>query len=472
MMLVDKIQSKLKTLRQAEQEDRSQDQARALELPYLDLSGLTIDWEDVKILALDDARKNQTAIIRRFGENVDLGTLDPQKAQNIKKFLEARNFKTRIYVISPKSFSKILATYESIPKEIKKEEIKITAIKNLAELKEKSQSPSATESLGAILGGAKIMQASDVHIEPREDKAKIRYRLDGVLQDILEIQKDQYRKIISRLKILSGLKLNQEEIPQNGRLLIVDGRKKIDIRLSLLPGPQGEAIALRLLDPERISLGLADLGLNEKYLKLIRHELKKTNGMVLVVGPTGSGKTTTIYACLKEINHPEIKVITLEDPIEYRLEGIVQTQIKEDYSFTLGLKNILRQDPDVILVGEIRDREAAEAALNAALTGHLVFSTLHTNDAQGAIPRLIDLGIKPEIIGSAINLIVAQRLIRKQDEKSFTGYKDRTGIFELIKVNGSINNLEIIGSMRQDGLEKIKAGISTREEVDRVTNAQ
>lgn len=457
----DKITAKVKVLQSQEQEKRAQDKARKLDLPYLDLKSISINWEDVGLLKKEIVQRNKTGVIVRIGKKIKLGTLNPKLAQEIIAKLKTKHFIAEIFIISEKSLQKILETYDDIPVESAKEEIIITKIKNLDELKDKLKDKTASDLLSLILGSALTERSSDVHFEPSEESVRIRFRIDGILRDITEISKNDYQMVLSRLKILAKLKLNITNIPQNGRLRIGSNDLDIDLRLSVLPGPHGESISLRLLDPRIMTLGLEELGLNKGHLEILKKELKRPNGMILVTGPTGSGKTTTLYACLMEIHQPGIKIITLEDPVEYRLGGIVQTQVSEEYSFSEGLKNILRQDPDVILVGEIRDQQTAATALNAALTGHLVFSTLHANNAKGAIPRLIDMGIKPEVIGPALNLVIAQRLIRRKN-------KGRIGIFEMIKVGENIKNIKIISSMYEDGLAKIKTGITSKEELNRV----
>ena len=284
----------------------------------------------------------------------------------------------------------------------------------------------ASKILEIVLAGAISIDSSDIHFEPEKDKVRIRLRLNGVLEDIIFMPSNIYNNILNRIKLLSGLKLNIHEKAQDGRFSIVSGGlpdgkagNAIEIRTSVLPGAYGENIVMRVLDPSVINLELEKLGIREDDLKIIEAELLKPTGMILTTGPTGSGKTTTLYAFIKKILTPDIKIITIEDPIEYHIEGISQTQVEPDkgYTFENGLRSIVRQDPDMILVGEIRDFETAEIAMHAALTGHLVFSTLHTNDAVGAVPRLIDLGVKPPIIAPAINLIMAQRLLRRVCQK-------------------------------------------------------
>ncbi len=411
-------------------------------------------------------------------------------------------------------------------------EIKISArgITNISGFKkevEKAPSANITDLLEVVFGGAVALEASDVHIEPQETEAKIRLRVDGILQDAAQIDKATYQDILSRIKLLAKIKMNISDRPQDGRFsLLFSPDKKtstpIEIRVSTLPAEKGEAIVLRVLNPKNL-IELAELGLRKDLLTLFRKEIKKPNGMIIVTGPTGSGKTTTLYAFLKEVQKPEIKIITIEDPIEYHLQGVSQTQVKKDkgYDFASGLKSVMRQDPDVILVGEIRDLETVDTALQAALTGHLVFTTLHTNDAAGTIARLISLGANPSNIGPAVNLAVAQRLVRKVCKKcstqrkptaeelrkiktalkkvpqnikipqvkgcaycNNTGYKGRIGIFEAFVIDDAMEKFILTSpsiaalrekmmangmvSMQADGITKVLEGITTLEEIERV----
>ena len=420
-------------------------------------------------------------------------------------------------------------------------------IKNVLAFKEKVgefSERSVTELSEIIFGGGIKLRASDLHLEPEKGQAKIRVRIDGLLQDVIMINWKTYESLLSRIKLISGIKLNITDRPQDGRFSIsiepatkTTGGETVEVRTSTLPAEHGETIVLRILNPKAL-VELEALGLRKDLLEIFGNEIKKPNGMIIVTGPTGSGKTTTLYAFLKKVHKPEIKTITIEDPIEYHLEGISQTQAnpKKGYDFASGLKSIMRQDPDVILVGEIRDLETAEIALQAALTGHLVFTTLHTNDAAGTVARLTSLGAKPSNIGPAINMAIAQRLIRKVCKKcgrlekapasalekikrglretphllrrwgvkipkiapglkvpqakgckncNFTGYRGRTGVFEAFLVgeemekfilqNPSIATLrkEAIKRgmvpMQQDGLMKVLNGITTIEEVERIT---
>jgi len=393
-----------------------------------------------------------------------------------------------------------------------------------------------TNLLDVILFGAISLEASDIHIEPEEEQAKLRIRLDGVLQDVIFFEQNIYHNLISRLKLLSKLKLNITDKPQDGRFTIEVGDFLIEIRTSSLPAEYGESIVMRILNPKNL-IGLDDLGLRKDLYKIFDKEIKKPNGMIIVTGPTGSGKTTTLYAFLMKIQNPEIKIITIEDPIEYHLKGVSQTQVapEKGYDFSDGLRSIVRQDPDVILVGEIRDLETAKIALQASLTGHLVLSTLHTNDAAGTIPRLVDLGTDASSIAPALKMAVAQRLVRKICKKcstlakptstgleeikrglktvskdveipdldktkipkikekgcefcNFTGYKGRKGLFEAFLVDAemekfiltnppvsSVRELAIkkgMTTMYQSGLIDVVLGNTTLDEVKRVVEEE
>jgi type II secretory ATPase GspE/PulE/Tfp pilus assembly ATPase PilB-like protein len=432
---------------------------------------------------------------------------------------------------------KIIGQIKISPEITKQVQEKIEDLFSFKEKIEKTKEENITDIISTILMGTIQLNASDIHIEPREEQVILRVRIDGILQDTTFLNQKTYRAILSRIKLLSGLKLNISDMPQDGRfaVLISDNNKEetIEIRTSSLPSEYGESLVLRILNPKSL-ISLEELGLREDLLETFKKEIKKPHGMIIVTGPTGSGKTTTLYAFLKIIQTPEIKIITIEDPIEYHLEGISQTQTapKKGYDFASGLKSIMRQDPDVILVGEIRDSETAKIAIQAALTGHLVFSTLHTNDAAGTIARLVNLGVITSDIGPAINMVIAQRLVRKICKKccelkkpsplildkikkemknistkieipkideglkipfispqkckycNFTGYKGRTGILEAFLIdeemekfiidNPSISALKEKAikngmlTMKQDGIIKVLKRETTLEEVERV----
>jgi hypothetical protein len=266
-----------------------------------------------------------------------------------------------------------------------------------------------------IIAGALHFKVSDIHIEPEEEKVRFRYRIDGALQDICFVDFETFKFINSRLKLLSGMKLSTTKDAQDGRFEIHDDKIEIEVRVSLIPGNYGESYVMRLLDPRNIMANIESLGMSPELFEIVERSVEKPNGIVLTTGPTGSGKTTTLYAFINKLYTPEIKILTIEDPVEYHLEGIIQTQVEEEkgYTFLSGLRAAMRQDPDVIMIGEIRDEDTAKVAVNAALTGHLVFSTLHTNNAAGTIPRLLDLGVNPGVLASALSLSLAQRLVRK-----------------------------------------------------------
>ncbi len=412
---------------------------------------------------------------------------------------------------------------------VKKDVTDIAAFKAAIET---HKAESITVLLDIILLGAVTLDASDVHLEPQESDARLRLRLDGILQDVALFEHPLYHQLLSRLKLLSKLKLNITDKPQDGRFSIAIEEQLLEVRTSSLPAEYGESVVMRLLNPKNL-INLDDLGLREDLYTVFKKEIEKPNGMIVVTGPTGSGKTTTLYAFLKQIQSSDIKIITIEDPIEYHLNGISQTQVapEKGYTFSEGLRSIVRQDPDVILVGEIRDLETAKIGLQAALTGHLVLSTLHTNDAAGTIPRLVDLGTDASSIAPALKMAVAQRLVRKvcnecagQEKPSatemellekglkhlpktvpapdlqqvkiarvkeggckacnFTGYRGRKGLYEAFLVDSELEryiltNPPVSGirdmaikkgmvTMYQAGLIDIAAGVTTFEEVARV----
>jgi type II secretory ATPase GspE/PulE/Tfp pilus assembly ATPase PilB-like protein len=304
-----------------------------------------------------------------------------------------------------------------------------------------------TRILELVMAGALKFNASDIHIEPEENKVRLRYRINGVLEDVAFFDFSLLKNITSRLKLLSGLKLSRVSSAQDGRFSINLGDVEIDMRVSLVPGNYGESFVMRILDPRNTVSSLDKIAFPEILREAITFALSKPNGIILTTGPTGSGKTTTLYAFLHHVYTPEVKIITIEDPIEYHLEGLTQTQVETDkgYTFVAGLRAALRQDPDVIMVGEIRDEDTAKVAVNAALTGHLVFSTLHTNNASGTIPRLIDLGVNPKVIAAALSVSLAQRLVRKLCEECKGAYESNE------KESRVITN--ILGEMLVSGKE-------------------
>lgn len=403
--------------------------------------------------------------------------------------------------------------YRIIPEELSSEMIhkqlkEIYGESILGEIEEKQHENVVTEFsnvdfVNQIINSAIKKQASDIHIECYESGCRIRYRVDGYLREVLNLQKTKINPVISRIKIMANLDISEKRRPQDGKISYEYNEKLIDIRVSTLPTGFGEKIVLRILDKSQVMLDLNGLGFNRIQNDMFESKIKMPYGMILVTGPTGSGKTTTLYSALKEINSVEKNILTIEDPIEYNLDGINQSAVKPDigYDFANALRSFLRQDPDVIMVGEIRDKETAEIAIRASLTGHLVFSTLHTNDSVSAITRLIDMGIEPFLVASSLRLIIAQRLVRKLCEcKTRTetgyvkkgcdmcgnsGYKGRMAIFELLEIteemsemiskNSSSSDIKIKAknngfvTLRDAGLEKISDGITTNEEVWRET---
>ncbi|MBN2593588.1 MAG: type II secretion system ATPase GspE [Sedimentisphaerales bacterium] len=376
-----------------------------------------------------------------------------------------------------------------------------------------------------ILFRALQLRASDIHVHPYESKIQIRYRIDGILYDTLSLNKNVLPLIISRIKVMAGMDIAERRLPQDGRCSVRLGQREVDLRISTVPTSYGERSVLRLLDKSTGLFGLNELGLHDEDLQKFDSLLNRSHGVIFVTGPTGSGKSTTLYACLNRINSAEKNVITIEDPIEYQLEGISQIQVasKKGMTFATSLRHVLRQDPDVIMIGEVRDIETARMAIQSSLTGHLVFSTLHTNDSAGAVSRLLDLGVEPYLVSSSLIAIIAQRLVRKVCpdckkhyepsphelkelglgktdnisgkfyvgtgcERCFqTGYRGRTGIYEMMLVDSEIQNLiykqETAGTikrfalnsglqtLRMDGARKVLDGITTISEVLRVTQA-
>ena len=426
---------KINRWRDKEEEDLAQLLAGKYKLQYLDLSLVTIDLDSLKIIPEKEALEANLAVFQSVGKKLKVAIQSPNqnKTKEILKMLEDKGYSLTVFMVSKNSLDKAWSRYKEIPKftEVTIGTIDISGNK-LEELMDKTkniesfekaileeieakQAHQVSEILEIILAGGIKIGASDVHIEPEEENTRLRFRLDGVLHDITFFNHKIYQLILSRLKLVSGLKLNIKDRAQDGRFSIHVKGNDIEIRTSTVPGAYGESVVMRILNPDSISVTFEELGIEKRLFEILSKEIKKPNGMILTTGPTGSGKTTTLYSVLKKIKTPEIKIITLEDPIEYHLPGITQTQTdaKKGYDFANGLRAILRQDPDIIMVGEIRDLETAKIAVNAALTGHLVLSTLHTNNAAGTIPRLIDLGVNPNTIAPALNISLAQRLIRK-----------------------------------------------------------
>ncbi len=528
---------------------KEQDAARLaarLGLPYFDLHIFPASQEAVTILTEEESRKYQIAIFEHKGNTVKVAFADPEDttaADFVSALAEKRELQVEPYVVSTPSLEKIWRIYREAPilqeinlmrvslsgEELRRFEEDFGALMRLRSAKKVSIS----QTIEIILAGAKKFRASDIHIEPEEDTVRLRYRVDGVLQDIGSVSRDIYKLTLSRVKMLAHMKINIRDRAQDGHFGIDLDEKHVDLRVNIIPGSHGESINMRILNAEDVLLDVRNLGAEGTTYEKITGATEKPYGMVINTGPTGSGKTTTLYSILHGINGPERKIITIEDPIEYQVPGIVQTEVSKDgeYSFATALRAIVRQDPDVILVGEIRDEETAEVATNAAMTGHLVLSTIHANTAPGAIPRFLELGLKPSAIASAINVIIGQRLVRKlcphcrqaykpaeetmeslremlsiispkagveapKDADTlwnpkgcarcrFTGYHGRIGIFEAFTVTKEIERIILdlgtendlmraavedgMVTMVQDGILKALRGDTSLEEVWRVT---
>ncbi len=428
--------AKLTEVREHEEEDVARILSEKYGMTYADLSLKEIDNEALRIIPKEEALLAETAAFLKTAKTLSLAIHNPNNPALAKLIedLTTRGFLLQKFLVSRKSLDKILARYNDLSFTAEsKAGVFTVASETLKKLGEKSGTRKALEKeleaaavlksldrvshiLEIIFAGAFALRASDIHFEPGKEKTLMRLRIDGLLSDTFFFDPATYHQLNSRIKLLAGIKLNVTNQAQDGRFSIARGENEIEMRVSFIPGNYGESIVLRILDPEATKVSYKELGINPKLLARLEKEIRRPNGMLLTTGPTGSGKTTTLYSFLREIHTPEIKIITIEDPVEYHLDGIVQTQVAGDkYTFAEGLRSIVRQDPDIIMVGEIRDGETADIAIQAALTGHFVFSTLHTNNAAGTFPRLADLGVNPKSFGSAVTVSMAQRLLRKLD---------------------------------------------------------
>ncbi|MDX1607851.1 MAG: ATPase, T2SS/T4P/T4SS family [Candidatus Spechtbacterales bacterium] len=523
-------------------------------VPYVDLTKVKIDPEVLHIIPESIARKNNIIAYKREGNNLEVAMEDPTDIQTVDFIRKKSGLKILPRYTSEKGIKSTLKLYEeSLEKEfeglVDKEEgeIKLEKAKEGEEVMGKEELAKEAEELpiirivDSILRHAITQRASDIHIEPEEKDVLVRYRIDGILHDAMTLPKKVQDGVVARIKILSNLRLDEHRLPQDGRFTIKSDEGKVSFRVSILPVFDGEKVVLRLLREEAKGFGLEELGYRGEALERLERAIRKPLGMILATGPTGSGKTTTLYTLLDIVNEPGVNISTVEDPIEYRMPRINQTQIKPQIGLTFanGLRALVRQDPDVIMVGEIRDEETASLGINAALTGHLVLSTIHTNSAAGAMPRLIDMGQEPFLISSTLILAVGQRLVRKlcpktkekytlskkeleslerevdldrmlklmKDQKAIDkntqwediefykakpsedcpdGYKGRLGIYEVLEVTETIRKLisenatideiedqakkEGMTTMLEDGIIKAAQGITTLEEVFRVTS--
>ncbi len=417
-----------------DEEELTKIKADFLEVPYINLEEETIPEEVLDEIPEESASYYGFIPFEKKGKDVKVAMINPGDidAREALKFIsEKHNLKTEIYLVSQSVFNFLIKQYRTVGVELE------TALEGVEEgIKSKEASRAGTDDadgakeffkeapiskiVDIILKHAIEGRASDIHIEPLENESRVRYRLDGVLHTSLVLPLRVHPAVVSRIKILANLKIDENRKPQDGRFhFLLPGKrgeeKEVDLRVSTFPVSNGEKVVMRILDTSSGVKTLKELGISGRNLSVLEENIKRSFGMILVTGPTGSGKSTTLYAILNIINQEGVNVITLEDPIEYRLAGVNQSQVNTEigFSFASGLRSILRQDPDIIMVGEIRDQETAELATHAALTGHLVLSTLHTNDAIGVVPRLIDMGIEPFLISSSLNIIIAQRLVRR-----------------------------------------------------------
>jgi len=406
-----------------------QAKSEVLDYPAKSLTGAKVAFNILRAIPEESARYYQFVPLGESGQEIEIGMVHPDdvSAQQALKFISARLRRPfKVFLIKPSEFETILQEYKSIGGEVtqalsqfeeetKDEKLVLTQTEaDLSKAILNEEAPIA-KIVDVIVKHGVDGRASDIHIEPLQEGVRVRFRLDGVLYTSLNLPSSALHAIINRVKILTKMKIDETRIPQDGRFHARVGTKEIDFRVSTLPTPYGEKVAIRILDPDAGVKTLADLGFQGRNLAVIQESIKRPYGMILITGPTGSGKSTTLYALLQILNREGVNIISLEDPVEYYIPGLNQSQIRPEigYDFATGLRNILRQDPDIIMVGEIRDKETAQLAMQAALTGHLVLSTLHTNNAIGVIPRLVDMGVDPFLIPSTLILAVAQRLVRK-----------------------------------------------------------
>lgn len=544
----DELAAKMKEIKDKDRERELRDQAQTMRMGYVNLKGVPIPVDALENIPLQKSLNFKAICFYYAPHKVARVAVSEENIADLKRTQdEIGKIITKVplewFLTSQESFATAEKQYQAVPKIIEQARgVEVTekdldafsvAINSLQDVAAKIKDVSLTELVTLIIAAGIKIKASDIHIETEVDGVKLRYRIDGVLHTAAVLARESWQQLIARLKLLAELKLNIVDRPQDGRFSIFTKAEKIDVRVSTLPTAYGESVVMRLLMSKSISLKFDDLGLRASLLKLLREEMSRPNGMLIATGPTGSGKTTLLYSILKELNTSETKIITIEDPIEYELAGINQSQVdeKRGYTFAKGLRSIVRQDPDIVMVGEMRDLDTVDIGLNAALTGHLVLSTLHTNDAAGAIPRFLAMGAKPYLLAPALNLVIAQRLVRrlcpvcKQEftlepvleekvrkileeapagergeldinnlfffkavgctECNQIGYLGRVGIFEMLLMNKDIEKVILseeiseykirdIGkqngmtSMVYDGLLKAAQGVTSVDEVFRV----
>lgn len=501
--------------------------ADSLGFPFVNLSKIAIQDEILKTIPEVVAKKQGVIAFGKDKEGLKLALTDPTDLETIEFIKKKTGEKVIVHLATAREIKNALSFYRKEIQEefatiIEKSAVKVKGVKGEA------VEPPIVKIVDTILSYANQNKTSDIHIEPQGENALVRFRIDGMLHDIIRVPINIYPQMVTRIKVMTNLRTDEHQKPQDGKLVFKENGEKLDVRVSIVPTVGGEKIVMRLLSEKARQFSLEDLGLRGEDLKKVQSALKKPYGMILATGPTGCGKTTTQYAILKILNKRDINIMTVEDPVEYDIEDINQIQVnpKAGLTFASGLRSIVRQDPDIVLVGEIRDQETAKIAINSAMTGHLVLSTLHTNDAATAVPRLLDMGIEPFLVASTVSIIVAQRLARKSctrcleskeislddlkkeisseilkkhfgNKKTIrvyvgkgcdvchqTGYSGRVGVFEVLEMNDEIRqaivnreNASIIrklavkngmSTMINDGLKKIAAGATTIEELLRV----
>lgn len=439
--------------------------ATVTKVPYVNLAAAKIDPKVLALLPQDIAKRYMAVPLGEMQHRLVVAMLDADNVQAVDFLSNRIGRPLKVYVASEAGIRQVLKQYEARLDTQMKEAFKLSEV-NATEADNQQRAAAGpkgkkittlvedspiSKALSAILEFAARNRASDVHIEPLENELKIRCRIDGVLREVMRLPKNTEPALISRIKILSNLKIDEHRTPQDGQFTVnVDG-KEIDLRIAIAPIVWGEQVVIRLLDKTGTSLRLEDMGYAGRALRAIRNGLKQSNGMVLTSGPTGSGKSTSLYALIQEIKNDSVNIVTLEDPVEYKMEGINQIQVNPEVGLTFasGLRSILRQDPDVVMVGEIRDKETAQLAVQAALTGHLVFSTLHTNSAAGILPRLLDMGVEPFLIASTVRTVIGQRLVRRIAETGKQTYQSSSAETEAIK--------QTIGQLLPETAEQVAA---------------
>ncbi len=438
-------------------EDLTKTIALVTEVPYVNLLEAVVDPKVLSMLPAEIAERYMAVPLGEMQNRLIVAMLDADNVQAVDFISKKIGRALKVYVASEEGVRNVLKQYKgdvnkdvttALDAQIKEQESAAKKEENKVAVKTISNDSPISKALTSILDYAAKNSASDIHIEPLETMLKIRVRVDGVLREIMQLPKATEAPLVSRIKILANLKIDEHRIPQDGQFTIAVEQGAIDLRIAISPVVWGEQVVIRLLDKSGTSLKLEDMGYVGRALHTIRHGLKRPNGMILTSGPTGSGKSTSLYALLQEIKSDEINIVTLEDPVEYKMSGINQIQVNADVGLTFasGLRSILRQDPDVVMVGEIRDKETATLAVQAALTGHLVFSTLHTNSAAGILPRLLDMGIEPFLIASTVHTVIGQRLVRRISSEKVS-YKSTKAETEAIH--------EAIGDILPDEKEKI-----------------